>query len=581
MRRASPILIALLAACSGCQKESERSVNSSASAAGPAWFEDITAPSGIQFLHDTGPPGRYLVPEQMGSGAALLDYDNDGRLDVYLIQNAGPNAAAKNQLFHQEPDGRFKDVSAGSGLAVAGFGMGVAVADVNNDGWVDVLLTEYGAVRLFLNQRNGTFADVTAAAGLDNPRWATSAAFADFDRDGWLDLAVANYLDYDPTHPCHDAKGALEFCGPHGFPGLVTKLFRNVSATLAARADGAATAVAFEDLTVPSGLARHPGPALGVVCADFDGDCWPDIFLADDGKPNRLFLNQRNGTFSEEAVARGIAYNAMGATAGNMGIGLGDADGNGLFDVFVTHLTEEYHALWTQGPRGLFQDRTAMSGLTDQRWRGTGFGAALVDFDLDGALDLAFVNGPVKRVEPTAPPVPGVRPFWIPYAQRNQLFVNDGQGRFRDISTANPAFCGRAAVGRGLACGDVDNDGDVDLLATSTGGPAQLFRNVAPRRGHWLAVRALDPARGGRDACGAEVAVLAGARRWWRLANPAYSYLCSNDPRVHFGLGAVPRVDALRVLWPDGTEEEFAGGPADREVVLRKGGGRKLEVNPR
>jgi len=517
------------------------------------WFEDITQKTGVRFVHDTGPKGRHLVPEQMGSGAALFDYDNDGRLDIYLVQNAGTNI---NRLFHQEPDGTFKDVSAGSGLDVAGFGMGVAIGDVTNDGKPDVLVTEYGGIKLFINRGGGKFAPASDA-GLDNPRWAMSAAFFDYNRDGWLDLVVANYLDYDPTQKCTDARGAPEFCGPHGFPGLVTRLFQN-------RGGGQ-----FEDVSVPSGLARVTGPALGVLCADFDGDQWPDIFLADDGRPNRLFLNRRDGTFAEDAAKRGLAFNSMGQTAGNMGIAIGDVDANGFFDLFVTHLAEEQHALWTQDPRGVFQD--AFERMTiKQAWRGTGFGATLTDFDLDGDLDLAFVNGRVKRGEQGGPVAATVHAFWAPYAQRSQLFVNDG-GTFRDISAANASFCAEAMVGRGLAVGDIDNDGDLDLLTTSTGGPAKLYRNIAPRAGHWLTVRVTDSALGGRDAYGAEVAVHAGGRRHWRLANPGFSYLCSNDPRVHFGLGNSAAFDSIEVLWPDGTTQRFPGGPADRAIELRKG----------
>jgi len=551
-----------------------------------AWFEEVTQRSGLNFVHSAGT--NFFMPDQMGSGGALFDYDNDGRLDLYLVQNGGPKSRRTNQLFHQEPEGHFKDVSAGSGLDVAGHGMGVAVGDVNNDGWPDVLVTEYGALRLFLNQGNGKFADITQSSGLDNPRWSTSAAFFDYDRDGWLDLVVANYLDYDPTQQCYDVKGALEFCGPHEFPGLATRLFRNLGAgdgaesasaananpfSVSARA-AAGTKGRFEDVTVRSGLARVPGPALGVLCADFDGDRWPDIFLADDGKPNRLFVNQRNGTFKEESALRGIAYNAIGQTAGNMGIAIGDVDGNGAFDIFVTHLAEEFHALWMQGPLGVFQDRAALAGLTRQGWRGTGFGTALVDFDHDGAPDLAFVNGLVKRAKEIPSEVGAVDPFWIPYAQRNQLFANDGRGTFHDISLQNAALCGKAMVGRGLACGDLDNDGAVDLLVTSIGAPAQLFRNVASHRGHWLIVRAIDSAAGGRDAYGAEIIVQAGNRRWWRLLHPAYGYLCSNDPRVHFGLGTANRVDSMHVIWPDGSEETFPGSAVDTMLSLRKGAGR-------
>src|SRR5438093_1985964 len=324
--------VAAAGALAGCGKAPDASVPTSRAQISEPWFEEITERSGLHFIHNTGPTGRYLVPEQMGSGAALFDYDNDGRLDIYLIQNSGTDA---NRLYHHESDGTFKDVSAGSGLDVAGFGMGVAIGDINNDGKVDVLVTEYGAIRLFLNQGAGKFVDVTRAAGLDNPRWATSAAFFDFDRDGWLDLVVANYLDYDPTQKCSDARGTPEFCGPHGFSGLVTRLFHNRGGR-------------FQDVSVTSGLARAAGPALGVLCADFDGDHWPDIFLADDGRPNRLFINKRDGTFAEEAAARGLAFNSLGQTAGNMGIAFGDVDGNGLFDLFVTHLAEEQHALWAQ-----------------------------------------------------------------------------------------------------------------------------------------------------------------------------------------------------------------------------------------
>jgi hypothetical protein len=556
---------AIVTLIAGCGKPANQSSLSSAKDRLP-WFEEITERSGLQFIHDTGPTNRYLVPEQMGSGAALFDFDNDGRLDIYLIQNAGPQSTSRNRLFRQEANGQFKDVSTGSGLDVAGFGMGVAIGDVSNDGLADVLLTEYGGVRLFVNQSNGRFRDVTREAGLDNPRWATSAAFFDYNRDGWLDLVVANYLDYDPTQKCTDAKGAPEFCGPHGFPGLVTRLFRNLGSS----------APRFTDVTVSSGLAHAPGPALGVLCADFDGDRWPDIFLADDGKPNRLFINQRNGAFTEEGAARGVAFAAMGQTAGNMGIALGDVDGNGWFDLFVTHLAEEQHTLWTQQPRGFFQDATGVSGLNRAAWRGTGFGTLFADFDQDGAVDLVFVNGRVKRGKETAPVFAGTNPFWAPYAQRSQVFGNDGAGKFSDISTANAALCGRATVGRGLASGDIDNDGAIDLLVTSTGGPAQLFRNIARNRGHWLSVRASDPALGGREAYGAEVRVRAGSRQWWRLVNPAFSYLCSNDSRAHFGLGSATTVDSIEVLWPDGSEETFPGGAADRFLILRKGAGTPL-----
>jgi hypothetical protein len=333
--------------------------------------------------------------------------------------------------------------------------------------------------------------------------------------------------------------------------------------------------VRFEDVTEKAGFARLPGRGLGVTCADFNGDGWPDVFVANDEEANRLWINQRNGTFAEEALLRGVAFNRVGQPQGNMGIALGDVDGDGLFDLFVTHLTEEIHTLWRQGPPGTFHDETGPAGLANPRWRGTGFGTVFGDFNHDGALDLAIVNGRIEVGE--GPGNPELGPHWGPYAERNQLFANDGTGRFRDVSPSNATFCGTARVSRGLASGDVDGDGALDLLVTTAGGPALLYRNVAPQRGHYLVVRAVDPALN-RDAYGARVTLQAPGRRWVGLVNPGQSYLCSCDPRVHFGLGTAERVDALTVLWPDGLEEKFPGGEVDRIVTLKRGEGRKVET---
>lgn len=496
-----------------------------------------------------------------------MDFNNDGRLDLYLIHNVEPDTAATNKLFHQQADGTFKDVTAGSGLDYAGLGNGLAVGDINNDGFPELLVTEYDRVRLFLNHGGRRFSDIAAAAGITNRHWSVPAAFVDFDRDGWLDLVVGNYLDYDPTQQCPDARGRPDFCGPHGFHSTITRLFRNLGSAFGTPC--------FEDVTVRSGIARTPGKAMQIVCADFDGDRWPDIFITDDGLPNRLFMNQRNGRFAEEAVARGVAYTGMGAPAANMGVALGDTDGNGLFDLFVPHLTGENHTLWRQSPRGLFQDITARAGLLAMPWHGTGFGAVFADFDRDGALDLAVSNGGIRRRSgpERAPIAPGIPAFWSPYAEPAQLFASKGDGSFTEISATNPALCGQALVGRGLACGDLDNDGAPDLVLVGIGSAVKVLRNRATGTNHWIGIRAIDPALGGRDAYGTEIIVTSGQRRWWRLVQPAHSYASSNDPRVQIGLGSAAKVDSFLVRWPDGSSELFPGGVIDRYLTLRRGSG--------
>ncbi len=402
----------------------------------------MTDQVGLHFVHDAGPTGSYFMPQIVGSGAALFDFDGDGLLDIYLLQNGGPNGA-RNQLFHQLPNGHFEDVSQGSGLDVAGYSMGVAIGNVNNDGRPDVLLTQYGGVKLFLNEGGGHFKDVTKEAGLDSLHWGTSACFFDYDRDGWLDLVVVNYVSYDPDRACGTPRYQRDYCAPSQFAGTVTNLYHN---------RGGGGPVHFDDVTVASGLDFVPGPGLGVACADFDGDGWPDIFVANDGRPNRLWINQHNGTFKEEAVKRGVAYNAMGSAQAGMGVAVGDVNDDGLCDLFVTHLTEETNALWVQGAPGLFRDRTAASGLAATADRGTGFGTVLADFDQDGALDLAVVNGRVYAADRSQNPALG--PFWGLYAERSRLWAGTGDGRFRDISESNGPFCATPAVARGLACGE-------------------------------------------------------------------------------------------------------------------------------
>jgi hypothetical protein len=535
---------------------------------GPVWLQDVTDAVGLHFVNDPGPTDTYWMPQSMGCGCAVI-HDGDGTFYIYLLHQAGPTGK-KNQLFKRLPDGTYRDVSQGSGLDIAGWNTGVAVGDVNNDGLPDVVVTQYRGIKLFLNQGGGRFEDVTAESGLSNSLWGMSAAFFDYDRDGWLDLVVVNYVEYDAKKECASMKGHRDYCGPKMFPGTFSKLFHN-RGPAPAEAGKAVPRVRFEDVSFASGIGQLAGPGLGVVCADFDGDGWPDIFVANDGEANRLWINQKNGTFKDEAASRNIGFTLMGIPYSGMGIAIGDVANSGMLDLFVTHLKYETHTLWRQGPRGMFKDQTVQSKLTAQH-RGTGWGTVMADFDLDGNLDLALVNGSVfSGGEATGTDLG----FWETYADKNQLFAGDGTGAFRELSAANKPFCGRWNVARGLVCADFDNSGAPGLLVTTIGGRARLFKNVAPNRGHWLKVRAVDP-KLKRDAYGAEVRVRAGGRQWLRLINPAESYLSSGSPLALFGLGKTERIDAIEVTWPDGgPPETFAGGAVDRLVELRKGEGER------
>jgi len=571
----------------GADPSTAKSVSlTQAESASPEWFQDVTEAWGLDFTHDPGPVGTYFMPQSMGSGAAVFDADGNGLLDVYLLQFGGPASRSVNRLYLQTAPGRFRDATDGSGLGIAGHCHGVAVGDVNNDGQADLVVSQYGGVRLFLNAGGGRFVDATDGSGLANPLWGMSCAFLDYDRDGWLDLVVVNYLDYDPNHACRSPEGKQDFCGPNAFRGVASKVFRNLGVVAGKGASATAgmgetpvvgkgqdpCRVVFEDRSFATGVGRVPGPGLGVAVADFDGDGWPDIFVANDGQPNRLWINRRDGTFAEEAVSRGVAYTAMGKAYAGMGVAVGDTRNSGMLDLYVTHLGSEMNNLWRQGPRGQFRDKTVEAGLSNPKWRGTGFGTLMADFDNNGWLDIAVANGRVFRGGPARDTGLG---FWETYAEKNQLFANDGAGRFRDISGENPAFCGYWNVARGLVAADFDADGGIDLLVAPIGSKARLFRNVVPNRGNWLKVRAVDP-KTGRDAYGAEVRVKAGGMELLRVVNPAESYLCSGPAVLHFGLGSVSTVDSIEVTWlagEKGTRERYPGGPAGREVLLRKGEG--------
>ncbi|MGE5193502.1 MAG: CRTAC1 family protein, partial [Deltaproteobacteria bacterium] len=508
-------------------------MNRSASC-GEAWFKEISAESGFNFRHDAEDDQSYFMPEIMGSGGAFLDFDGDGRLDVFLVNgrwsHGKEGARTRNSLFRQQPDGSFADVALPAGLAdAAGYGVGVAAADIDNDGDVDLYVTAFGGDRLWVNQGDGTFADRTGTLESINERWGTAAAFFDYDRDGWLDLCVVNYLDYFPGSLCDDGSGRRDYCGPTSFSGTASKLYRNLGGE-----DN--RGLRFADVTVATGIASRPGPGLGVSCRDFNHDGRPDIFVANDMSPNTLWIQQPDGTFRDEGMLRGAAVDRFGKAEASMGVAWGDYDGDGLDDLFITTLRGETNLLLLGRSGECFSDETPASGLGPPGLEFTWFGVVALDLENDGDLDLVIVNGRVKR----APPLKTARlnRFWNDYAEPSQIFLNDGGGHFADASREGGEFSARVEVMRALAYADIDNDGDFDLLVTTCAGPARLYRNDTPRKGSWLMLRAYDPALN-RDAIGARIEVLVGSRRFHREVNPSSSYLASNDVRVHFGLGDV------------------------------------------
>ncbi|MDZ7362789.1 MAG: CRTAC1 family protein [candidate division KSB1 bacterium] len=555
---AMALLFIFAAGCSAPEHE-----NGARKAATATFFTEITEQARLNFVHDAGVDGSYFMPEIIGAGAAFLDYDQDGDLDIYLINsgshrnNKGSNdQTAKNRLFRQESNGVFADVTATSGLGDTGYGMGVACGDVDNDGDVDVYVTNYGPDALYRNNGDGTFMNISQAAGIANPRWGSSAIFLDYNRDGFLDIYVANYLAYDPSHLCMDRAGRPEYCGPEVFSGVPDVLYRN-------NGDGT-----FTDVSVQSGIAQGRLKGLGVLSFDYNGDHYPDIYVANDGEPNHLWINQRNGTFQDQALKLGAAVNSLGRPEAGMGLALGDVDNDDDFDLFVTHLRFESNTLYRNAGAHGFQDDSAPSGLAGPTVPYTGFGAGFLDYDHDGDLDLAVVNGRIARGPLlTNNDPPG---YWDAYAEPNMLFENEGGGIFREVGNQAPAFCGRIENSRGLAFGDVDNDGDIDLLVTNDGGRARLYRNDVKNKGHWLLIRAIDP-KLNRDAIGAQVTVVVGNQKISRLMAPGYSFLCSNDPRSHFGLGSASAVDHIIVQWPDGQNEIFPGVAADQIMTLQKG----------
>lgn len=529
-------------------------------------FVDVAAQAGLTQPIIYGTPGEvtYIV-ESMGGGCAFFDFDNDGWMDIFLLGGRrldGVPPGSGNRLYRNNRDGTFTDVTARSGLADPGWATGVCVGDYDNDGWEDLFLTYYGHNRLYHNNGDGTFTDVTARAGLlhTGSRFGTGCTFLDFDRDGHLDLFVANYveidLDHAPTPDNHVATCSYEglpvYCGPRGLKAPRHALYRN-------NGDGS-----FKDVSVASGIAALSSSyGMTAVAFDVDEDGWPDIFVACDSTPSLLFMNNHDGTFREEALSRGLAVSGDGQELGGMGIGLGDYNLDGHTDVFKTHFQLQASGLYRSSGNGEFEDVSLAAGIGNER-RFVSWGAGIVDLDNDGLPDLFCVTGNVyPSLERTFPKYPARGPAI--------LFRNLGDGKFLQMGDdAGPALLSRH-VSRGCAFGDFDNDGDMDILIMNQNEPPSLLRNDAPRSNHWLKLR-LEGTRSNRSAIGARVLLRYGNRVQVQELLSQGSYLSSNDPRLHFGLGLLTTV-SLEVHWPSGAIEKFSNVKADQLLTLREGVG--------
>jgi len=540
-------------------------------------FVDATESSGIRFQHFNGRNGEFYYPEIIGSGVAVFDYNNDGKLDILVMQGAalgpGSNAKAPQQsctarLYRNDlvvnPDGtrtlKYTDVTEASGLCSHGYGMGVAIGDYNNDGCADVFITHFGAPnQLFRNNCDGTFTDVTRQAGVaGNGHWGSSATFVDYDRDGLLDLYVANYVDYriEGNRKCYASTSARDYCAPSAYKPVPGVLYHN-------RGDGT-----FEDVSVKSGITRAFGAGLGVMAVDLDGDGWPDIYVANDGNPNQLWINQKNGTFKNEADLRGCAVNADGVAEAGMGVDIADLDGNGTEDIFLTHLTREKSTLFVNRGTGYFEDRSVETGVAAPSIPFTGFGTVFFDYDNDGWLDIVAVNGAVHLIEELKTPQD---PY--PLQQRKQLFHNLGNGHFEETTASAGAVFQLVEVGRGLAAGDLDNDGSTDLVVSNNNGSLRVILNRMGSAKPWLGLRLLV---GKRDAYGATVEIRRqGAPTLRRRVRADGSYLSANDPRILVGLGDTPRIQSLTVHWPDGRSEAFPVPPLRQYTTLVQSAGLK------
>ncbi len=535
---------------------------STQAAATPPTFKDVSAQVGINFIHFNGMSGQHYFPEMTGAGGALFDFDNDGDLDIYLLQGnmLGQDKSLKDALFPPRSmpltdrllrneligkDGTtgplvFTDVTEQSGLQISGYGMGVISGDYNNDGWIDLYITQYGSNHLLKNNGDGSFSDVTAESKTGDDSWSTSAAFFDYDRDGWLDLYLTNYVDYSvaDNKVCYAKSSRQDYCGPAAFTPLHDRLFHNLG-------NGQ-----FEEVSDQLLVGYQPGAGLGVVTADLNQDGWVDIYVANDGQANQMWLNQRGEKFSNEALFAGTAVNHQGRAEASMGVDVGDFDRDGDPDLFMTHLMGETNTLYINRGDALFDDQTMQYGLGNSSFPYTAFATSWLDYNSDGWPDLMVFNGAVKTLQPL---LNSDDPY--PLHQPNQLFHNDAGQGFSEINYVAGSALRDSYVSRGAAFGDVDNDGDRDVLVFNNNGPTRLLLNVAPKLKPWVGLR-LTGGQGQRDMLGSEVILMQDNKplQWLRAGSDG-SYCSASDPRILFAYPDQPLKKSLLIKWPDGTVE--------------------------
>ena len=553
-------ILCILAVCSwlGCgQPAPEPGASIETLAPNTVTFTDVTEEAGIGFEHHNGRSGRKYLPETLGSGCAFFDYDNDGLPDIFLVNSMPWSGSAEgiiSKLYRNVGGGRFEDVTEAAGLAEPMYGMGVAAADYDNDGFSDLYVTVLDGDRLFRNQGNGTFEDVTESAGIDNARFGTSAAWLDYDLDGHLDLLVANYVQWsiDKDLWCSMDGSTKTYCTPESYSGQPSVLYRN-------RGDGT-----FEDVSARAGVDDPTAKALGIAVFDYDSDGLPDIFQANDTQPNKLYRNEGDGTFSEQGVSAGIAYAEDGKARGAMGVDAADYDRSGRFHLLVGNFANEMLNLFHNEGNGLFVDEAPTSAIGRDSLLSLTFGAFFFDYDLDGHLDIFCANGHLdEEIEIVQPAVK--------FAQAPQLFRNDGRGRFEITSSESGPDLTEPLVGRGAAYADYDRDGDLDILITTNDGPAKLLRNDGGNANNYLRVR-LEGIESNRSGLGTLLMLTSASGQQRQVVRGGSSYCSQSEIVATFGLGADAVIESLEAHWPSGQVDRLEGLETNREIVLSEGG---------